>query len=47
MVDWQIIVAIFNIIFGILVLIFPPFLRIMVGGYFILTGIVLLLYALY
>ncbi len=38
-----IIVALFNIIFGILVLAFPRFLRYFIGGYFLIIGIVMLL----
>lgn len=37
------IIAIVSIIFGIMIIAFPRFLRFIVGGYFILNGLLLLL----
>ena len=38
-----IIIGVITILFGIAVIVFPKFLRIIVGSYFILSGILLLL----
>lgn len=37
------VLAIVNILFGVLVLAFPKFLRYTVGGYFLLSGVLMLL----
>ena len=38
-----IILGLLNILFGLAILIFPAFLRLIVGGYFILNGILIFL----
>ena len=37
-------IAVINIIFGLLVLLYPNFLRLMVGAYFLLSGLLLMLF---
>ncbi len=44
MVSTTLIIALLNILFGLLVLMFPSFLRIIVGIYFILSGILMLIF---
>ena len=46
MVSVTLIIALVNILFGLLILIFPPFLRIIVGVYFLLSGLLMLVFGI-
>ncbi len=43
MVSYQLAVALANILVGLLIIIFPKMLRVLVGGYLLLSGIFMLL----
>jgi len=45
MVQGTLIIAALNILIGLLIIIFPGLLRVLIGGYFILAGILMLLFA--
>ena len=42
MVALSLIIALMNILFGVLILSFPSFLRVIIGTYFLLNGILML-----
>ncbi|MBS3174788.1 DUF3096 domain-containing protein [Candidatus Woesearchaeota archaeon] len=44
MVSGVLVIALFNILMGILILAFPNFLRFIVGAYFLISGILMLIF---
>jgi hypothetical protein len=45
-IDAALVVAVLNIVIGILIIVFPAMLRVLVGGYFIVSGVLTLVFLL-